>query len=239
VRTIGPRLESSRIFRIFLLTTEPLPPAGRLLSYIFSLILGFFVGSVPTTYLLIRWRKKLDIRNEGTGNVGTMNVYEVTNSRGLGIVVLVIDVLKAIVAVVLAWMLFGSGDFFATDYWIMGVAGIGATLGHNYSPWLGFKGGRGLATTLGVSIVLGWVIAAAWLLGYALTYAVKRDIHTGNLAASVLMPVILAVVPGDVIHALTGMPSREIVILSVCMAVLILFGHYGVIKQLFKSPVNQ
>jgi len=181
----------------------------------------------------------MDIRDEGTGNVGTMNVYEVTKSRTLGIVVLVVDVLKAIVAVVLAWMLFGSRDLFAGNFWIMGVAGIGATLGHNYSPWLGFKGGRGLATTLGVSIAIGWVIAAAWLLGYVLTYAVKRDIHTGNLAASVLMPIILAVVPGDIIRSLTGVPSGDIVILSVCMAVLILLGHYGVIKQMFKSPVNQ
>jgi len=151
------RLEISRFFLIFLLTTDSFPPVGRLLTYVFSLIIGFFVGSCPTAYLLVKWRKKLDIRKEGTGNVGTMNVYDVTNSRTLGIVVLVIDILKAVAAVLLAGAIFGK------TFWTMGVAGLGATLGHIYSPWIGFKGGRGLATTLGVSLVLGWVIAAAWM----------------------------------------------------------------------------
>ena len=65
----------------------------------FALIFGLFVGSIPTTFLLVKWRRKMDVRKEGTGNVGTMNVYEVTNSRAAGIAVLVIDVLKAVAAV--------------------------------------------------------------------------------------------------------------------------------------------
>jgi glycerol-3-phosphate acyltransferase PlsY len=207
--------------------------------YLFTLFIGFLIGSLPTTYLLIKWRKKLDIRNEGTGNVGTMNVYEVTNSRALGIGVLLIDVLKAVVAVLLAEMLFAGGDNAAGAFWIMGVAGIGATLGHNYSPWLGFKGGRGLATTLGVSIVIGWVIAAAWVVGFLATFAVRRDIHTGNLAACILMPVILALIPGDLITSLTGGAAPgDIRLLSVIMGVMILLGHYGVIVQLLKSSEN-
>lgn len=175
----------------------------------------------------------MDIRNEGTGNVGTMNVYEVTNSRALGIAVLVIDVLKAVAAVLIAREIFGEG------FWTMGVAGLGATLGHNYNPWLGFKGGRGLATTLGVSLVLGWVIAAAWLLAYATVYAARKDIHTGNIAATIVMPVVLAVIPGATMIALVpGAAPLDIVLLSVCMAILILLGHFSVISQFFKSSVT-
>jgi len=227
-------LEISLFFLIFFLTTEPFPPVGRLLTYVFTLIFGFFVGSIPTTYLLIKWRMKLDIRDEGTGNVGTMNVYEVTNSRSLGFVVLGIDILKAVVTVLLAGILFGE------TFWLMATAGIGATLGHNYSPWLGFKGGRGLATTLGVSLVLGWVIGAAWLVGYLVTFAVRRDIHTGNLAACVLMPLILTMIPGETIRALTGgAASVDIIVLSICMSVLILLGHYSIIAQYFKPSLTQ
>jgi glycerol-3-phosphate acyltransferase PlsY len=205
----------------------------HILEYIFPLIFGFFVGSLPTTYLLVKWRKKLDIRNEGTGNVGTMNVYEVTNSRGLGVAVLAIDVLKAVGAVILAEWIFGGG------FWTMGAAGVGATLGHNYNPWLGFRGGRGLATTFGVSIVLAWVIAAVWMLAFVAVYAVRRDIHTGNIAASIIMPVTLALIPAGAMGSLVpSAEPRDIVVLAGCMAVLILLGHFRVIAQLFKPSVN-
>ncbi len=230
----GGFIGSFSIFTYFLLTTIKFSPVRGLLIYVFTLIFGFFVGSIPTTYLLVKWRRKLDIRKEGTGNVGTMNVYEVTNSRALGIVVLAIDLLKAVAAVLLAGTIFGG------DFWTMSVAGLGAVLGHNYSPWLGFKGGRGLATTLGISLVLGWVIAAVWMLAFAAVYAVRRDIHIGNIAASIVMPVALAVLPGDTMSALVpGAAPGDIVVLSVCMAILILLGHIRIISQFFKQSVNQ
>jgi len=209
-----------------------------LLTYIFSLILGFFVGSLPTTYLLVKWRKKLDIREQGTGNVGTMNVYEVTNSRPLGIAVLLLDVLKAVAALYLARFLLGGHEVFGSDFWIMAAAGVGAMFGHIYSPWIGFRGGRGLATTLGVSLVLGWVIAAAWFIGYLVTYAIRHDIHISSLTATVFMPVILALAPGDVIGSLTGSLPGDIRIFSIVLAVLILLGHTGVIMQLIKSSTT-
>ncbi len=203
------------------------------MEYFLPLIFGFFVGSVPTTYLLIKWRKKLDIRNEGTGNVGMMNVYEVTNSRALGFVVLGIDLLKAAAAVVLAGLIFGD------EFWLMAVAGIGATLGHNYSPWIGFKGGRGLATTLGVSLVLGWVISAVWIIGFVVAYALRRNIHIGNIATSIAMPAILAAIPDDIMRALvSGVEPRDIVWLSIWMALLILFGHFKIISQFFSSSAE-
>lgn len=220
--------------RIFSTRIDDFSPVRGNLSYFYALIFGFLVGSLPTTFLLVKWRRKMDIRKEGTGNVGTMNVYEVTNSRALGIAVLVIDVLKAVAAVQIACQLFGD------TFWIMGVAGLGATLGHNYSPWLGFKGGRGLATTLGVSIVLGWTIAAAWIVSFLATFAVKRDIHTGNLSASVLMPLLLAAVPDETMRSLVpSADPRDLLLLSIAMGLLILLGHYGVIAQFFKPSAKQ
>ena len=219
---------------IFCSQIDNFSPVRGILTYIFALIFGFFVGSIPTTFLLVRWRKKMDIRKEGTGNVGTMNVYEVTNSRALGIAVLVIDVLKAVAAVQIACLLFGD------SFWMMATAGLGATLGHNYSPWLGFKGGRGLATTLGVSIVLGWTIAAAWMVSFVAVFAVRRNIHTGNLSASILMPVLLAVIPDETMRSLVpSAEPRDLLLLSIAMGILILLGHYGVIVQLFKPSTKK
>lgn len=219
---------------IFCSQIDNFSPVRGILTYIFALIFGFFVGSLPTTFLLVKWRRKMDIRREGTGNVGTMNVYEVTNSRALGIAVLVIDVLKAVAAVLLARLLFGDA------FWIMATAGLGATLGHNYSPWLGFKGGRGLATTLGVSIVLGWTIAAAWMVSFVAVFAVRRDIHAGNLSASILMPVLLAVIPDETMRSLVpSAEPRDLLLLSIAMGILILLGHYGVIVQLFKPSTKK
>ena len=123
---------------------------------------------------------------------------------------------------------------------MMATAGLGATLGHNYSPWLCFKGGRGLATTLGVSIVLGWTIAAAWMVSFVAVFAVRRNIHTGNLSASILMPVLLAVIPDETMRSLVpSAEPRDLLLLSIAMGVLILLGHYGVIVQLFKPSTKK
>lgn len=201
--------------------------------YLLSLLLGFLIGSLPTTYLLVKWRKKLDIRKTGSGNVGTMNVLEVTGSPVLGVGVLVIDILKGVVAVVLAGLIFGPA------YWFMGAAGVGAVLGHNYSPWLSFRGGRGLATSFGISLALGWVVAVVWIVLFALVYTLKHDLHVGNIAASLLLPPVVALLPDRLLTTLLpGKAPGDIFGLAVCICCLLLLGHLKVITEFFKSSRN-
>jgi glycerol-3-phosphate acyltransferase PlsY len=204
-------------------------------GYLLPLLFGFAVGSLPTTFLLVKWRKKLDIRSEGTGNVGAMNAFEVTGSARLGVVAMLIDILKGSAAVLVARWLFGDG------FWIGGVAGIAAVIGHNYSPWIGFKGGRGLSTAFGAALVLGWFIGILWLALFGIVFFLGRDVHLGNIAASIVMPGIVSILPTGVVNALApGTAHSDLAWVSLAVCVVILVAHSKIIAKFFQpSPHNQ
>ena len=111
---------------------------------------GYLIGSVPFAYLITRAAARTDIRAVGSGNVGGYNTYVVTKSKGMALAVVLLDMAKGFAAVwVSSWLLPNS-------YLLHCIALIGAVGGHNYSIWLGFKGGMGLATGIGATAVAAW-----------------------------------------------------------------------------------
>lgn len=154
-----------------------------------AVLFGYLLGSIPTAYLIVRWKSRVDIRAAGSGNVGAFNSYDVTKSKWIGAAVLVVDLLKGVAAV------FGANLLFGSEFSIGAVAGIGAVLGHNYPLWLGFKGGRGLATATGVMLTASAVFILLWGAGWFLGYKRSRDINIGNAAGSLLTLVAILVFP--------------------------------------------
>ena len=150
------------------------------LQLLFALALGYLFGSVPFGLLLARLGGKGDIRDIGSGNIGATNVLR-TGSKALAALTLALDCLKATAAILLARALWGD----AADY----PAAAGAMLGHLYPVWLGFKGGKGVATLLGVLIAtfpLGAAIyAAVWLLLFLAT----RISSAAGMAAALSAPI--------------------------------------------------
>jgi glycerol-3-phosphate acyltransferase PlsY len=155
-------------------------------------LVAYLVGSFPTAYIVVRRQANVDIRSVGSGNVGALNSYEVTRSRWVGIIVLLTDCAKGTGAVLLARALFDGVEAAALT------AAVCSVLGHVASPWIGFKGGRGLATGAGAVALIAWpTIAfwgAFWLLGYLLFRSVNPAnalASIGTLAAAVFLPVLL------------------------------------------------
>lgn len=144
---------------------------------------AFLLGSIPTGYLVARSRG-VDIRQHGSGNIGATNVFR-TLGKPLGILVFVIDALKGFAAVWLAQH-FVAGD------WSGIVAAVAGIAGHNYTPWLGFKGGKGIATSAGV--LLGLIplavlcIAIVW---FAVFFA-TRYVSLASICASAALPLSVA-----------------------------------------------
>jgi glycerol-3-phosphate acyltransferase PlsY len=147
-----------------------------------ALVVGYLFGSIPSGYLLARAAGLGDVRNIGSGNIGATNVLR-TGNKGLAALTLVLDALKGAVPVWLALHYLGL-------YPAM-LAGLGAFLGHLFPVWLGFKGGKGVATYLGVLLGLAWegviVFAVAWLL----VAFVTRFSSLAALVAAVAVPVAL------------------------------------------------
>ncbi len=150
------------------------------MEYLLSSIIGYLFGSIPTAYLLLKIAKGIDITNSGTGNVGAMNSYEVTNSKSIGIIVLVIDFLKGMIpAIAVLYLLENS-------FFISSLAVLFAVFSHCFNPWLNFKGGRGLATAAGGSAIIFPFLLISWIVFYLLVFLLKKDIHIANIFATVL-----------------------------------------------------
>jgi len=151
--------------------------------------MGYLLGSVPTAFLLVRWKLERDIRSLGSGNVGTLNSMEVTGSKLVGALVLVVDLLKGIVSVALAGLLWGGS--FPHEAW----AAVGALVGHNFPVWLKFRGGRGLATGAGIMFMLCWPLVVVWGAFWSLGFLLVRRVNPANAAATFLLLLLVELVP--------------------------------------------
>ena len=145
---------------------------------------GFLCGSIPFGLLLTRAAGFGDIRAIGSGNIGATNVLR-TGRRGLAAATLLLDAAKGAAAVTAAYVLFGAE-------W-MPLAAIAAVVGHCFTPWLGFRGGKGVATGLGVFIALDWRLGAACCATWLAMAFVTRISSAGALAAFVASPFLACV----------------------------------------------
>lgn len=164
----------------------------EVVSYIVTALVAYLLGSIPTGYLVARSRG-IDIRTVGSGNIGATNVFRIVG-KGAGIFVLAMDALKGFVScyfigLAIYRLLVGAlEEDSATHEYLKIVGGFLAILGHNYTCWLKFKGGKGIATSAGV--VLGLLPGAlAVSLGiWLLMFAVTRYVSVASIAGAFVLP---------------------------------------------------
>ena len=175
-----------------------------------ALLIGYAIGSVPFGLLLARAAGKGDIRQIGSGNIGATNVLR-TGSKGLAAATLLLDLGKGFAAVALARALFGGSVALPDAAWgPVAMAALGAVLGHCFPVWLGFKGGKGVATNAGVAFGLGWPIGLAYAAVWLGLLAVTRISSLAGMCA-----VIAAVVAAAVLGPLAYVPVTAVIALLV------------------------
>jgi glycerol-3-phosphate acyltransferase PlsY len=150
--------------------------------WIVSIAIAYLLGSIPFGYVLVRVFRKEDIRAKGSGNIGATNVLR-SGAKGLGIATLLLDLLKGLAAVLIARHI-GSGN-----YDVEVAAAVAAVLGHVFPVWLGFRGGKGVATALGVFLALTWPSAVGGLLVFIAVFAISRYVSLGSIVAAMALPV--------------------------------------------------
>ncbi len=165
----------------------------------YLLLLTYLIGTIPTAYFVVQRRLGKDLRNEGSGNIGAMNTYEVTGSKWTGATVMVFDALKGIVAVLLAQYLDARFGWGLGRLWAGCLGLIGAMAGHNYNLWLSLSagklsGGKGFATAAGgLLLLMPWLVPIWGVLMVLGTWGFQqwrgpRDVIPGGFLASVLLP---------------------------------------------------
>lgn len=192
---------------------------------------SYLVGSIPTAYLFVRRKAGVDIRKAGSGNVGAFNTYDVTQSRASGVIVGLLDALKGfIVTAVLVWGLRSPVEFLAAGF-------LGVVVGHNYPVWLKFKGGRGLATAAGGFFAIGVMYTLVWCALWIVVYKIRKDIHTGNLFAIIVTPILVTAMPAVWLNALmiSDVPPDFFKFIGMALSGLLLLSHLDVVKELIQQ----
>ena len=178
---------------------------------LFALALGYLLGSIPFGLILTRLGGKGDLRHIGSGNIGATNVLR-TGSRLLAGLTLILDCLKATAAILIARRLFGEES---ADY-----AAAGALIGHLYPVWLGFRGGKGVATFLGILIPLLPLAAIVYAIVWILLLLTLRISSVAGMIAALSAPITAAVLRSSLFPMLLG------------FAVLVLWKHRENIHRL-------
>lgn len=197
-------------------------------SYALAALLAYFFGSPPTGYWAGRMRG-IDIRQHGSGNIGATNVFRVLG-RTAGIAVLLLDALKGAVAVLVVPLLVvrWTGSTVPTDVLEL-IAALGAILGHNYTCWLGFKGGKGIATSAGVlaALVPG---AAATVIGlWVIVFLATRYVSVASITAAAALPLATWVTAGNIPR----------IIVTTLVGALAIWKHRPNIRRLMNGTENR
>jgi glycerol-3-phosphate acyltransferase PlsY len=188
---------------------------------ILLIIFAYLLGSIPTGVLLSRALAGVDPRQVGSYNIGATNVMR-TAGKALGAMTLIGDCLKGLLPVVIALWLVQS------QAWVAG-AGLAAFLGHCFPIYLGFRGGKGVATALGIYLPLVPLALCLDIVVFAGTVFASRMVSVGSLAAAVAMPLFIW---------LWGYPPPYL-IMSICVSCVIFYRHKENIRRLIKGKENK
>jgi len=188
------------------------------------LLAAYLLGSVPFGYLLVRFFRKEDIRAVGSGNIGATNVAR-SGAKGLGLLTLLLDLAKGFVAVRLAMHLAPGAPGYPSD--LAMAAAVTAVLGHIYPVWLGFKGGKGVASACGVFLAFAPWAGVASLTVFILLAWLTRYVSLASIVAAALIPV----------FAMLTVPDRSPAFIAaiVFLALLVIVKHHANIARLLKG----
>ena len=187
------------------------------------LAVAYLIGSIPSGYLIVRATEGEDVREKGSGGTGATNVSR-SAGKGAGILTLILDVIKGVFVVFLAGIL--SDGLFPFADWTIAFAGVLAILGHIFPVWLRFRGGKGVATALGVFLMLEPIVVVIALVVFAITFALTRYVSLASLVAiSSITIAILALTLFDPFE----LPNAIAALLS---AGLVIFAHRANIQRL-------
>ena len=204
----------------------------QITAFFLVALAAYLLGSIPTGYLVAR-AKGVDIRTVGSGNIGATNVFRILG-KPAGIFVLLADALKGWIAVrvfaplLVGWMIPPDSLDNAREIGAI-VAGLGAVVGHNYTCWLHFKGGKGIATSAGVlTALVPWallIIFAVWVIVFLLT----RYVSLGSICAAAVLPFA------------TWLTTRSLLltIVTSAMTSLAIYKHKGNIQRLLNGKENR
>ena len=204
--------------------------------YIIMAIIAYVIGSVNFSVIFSKKFAGFDVREKGSGNAGTTNMLRSVGKKAAAIT-LVCDILKGVVAIGIAILLGNIPDI--NKELLVQIAGVCVILGHTFPVFFGFKGGKGVATSLGVLLLSNWQIGLICLVFALVLMVLTRMVSVGSCGAAVLFPVLTLFINEHYTVLTEGKQGNTYFIYSVILAVIVLFNHRLNIKRLLNGTENK
>ena len=200
-------------------------------AYIIVSIIAYLLGSISFSVIISKKMAGFDVREKGSGNAGSTNVLRTVGKKAAALT-LVCDCLKGVVAILIAFIV---GKIFANldSSLLVQLAGIFVILGHTFPVFFKFKGGKGVATSLGVLLLINWQIGLICLVFALVLMALTRFVSLGSVGAAILFPVLTIFINTNYL-----VPGNYI-LFGIIIAALVIFNHRTNVKRLLKGNENK
>ena len=205
--------------------------------YIIVLIISYLIGSINFSIILSKKLAGFDLREKGSGNAGTTNMLRTVGKKA-ALLTLICDILKGVVPVVLAVLVGNIANHFGAELrveYMAQVAGIGTIIGHTFPLYFGFKGGKGVASSLGLVLIINWQVGLICLVFALLIMAVTRMVSLGSISAAILFLVLTIFRVGAQYYIVQG----NYMIFGLVLALIVIFNHRSNIKRLLNGTENK
>ena len=202
-----------------------------MLKYILVVIIAYLLGSISFSVIISKKMAGFDVREKGSGNAGSTNVLRTVGKKA-AVLTLICDCLKGVLAILIAYI---AGNIVKDidKSLLVQLAGIFVVIGHIFPVFFKFKGGKGVATSLGVLLMVNWQIGLICLVFALVLMALTRFVSLGSVAAAVLFPVLTVFIRTNYL-----VPGNYI-IFGIILAVLVIFNHRENVKRLLEGKENK
>ncbi len=205
--------------------------------YIIMAIISYLIGSVNFSVILSKKMAGFDVREKGSGNAGTTNMLRSVGKKAAALT-LICDILKGVVSISIA-MILGNIVPDMNKELLIQIAGIAVILGHTFPVFFEFKGGKGVATSLGVLLMSNWQIGLICLVFALVLMILTRMVSLGSCAAAVLFPVLTLFINDNYTVLTDGKNGNVYFVYSLILAIIVLYNHRSNIKRILNGTENR
>ena len=206
-------------------------------TYIIMAIIAYLIGSVNFSVILSKKMAGFDVREKGSGNAGSTNMLRSVGKKAAAIT-LICDILKGVISISIAIIL-GKMIQGANKELLVQIAGIAVVIGHTFPIFFQFKGGKGVATSLGVLLMSNWQIGLICLVFALVLMILTRIVSLGSCGAAVLFPVLTLFINENYTVLTAGKKGTTYLVYSIILAVIVLFNHRSNIKRILNGTENR
>lgn len=206
--------------------------------YIIVLIMAYLIGSINFSIILSKKMAGFDVREKGSGNAGTTNMLRTVGKKA-ALITLLCDILKGIVPVLLAVLIGNIANNFGAEIrvdYLAQIAGIATVIGHTFPIYFGFKGGKGVASSLGLILIINWQIGLICLVFALLVMAITRMVSLGSITAAILFAVLVIFNISSEYYIVQNGNYR---IFGIVLAAIVIFNHRSNIKRILSGKENK